>query len=224
MEDELRNAISAGDLPRVRLLVQGGASIADSISSSRYCRISAVNWAADHGKTSIVEWLLAEGGASISDVDHEGVTILLLAVSSPFVNFTMVQWLLEHGGADITNTTPAGRTTWDLLGEYITRCPSSRRGSRMKYPKMDQLTALLRVMVLRSAPPDDLVVQMFPEHSHVAEEGARLRAGLPAYLARRQALLAEHTSLIAPLRALVSSYEEPTTTEELWATGLGALR
>jgi hypothetical protein len=47
------------------------------------------------------------------------------------------------------------------------------------------------------------------EHSHIVEEGARLRAGLPAYLAQR--------------RALVSSYEEPTTTEELWATGLGAL-
>jgi hypothetical protein len=64
---------------------------------------------------------------------------------------------------------------------------------------------------------------MYPQHSRVAEEGARLRAGLLAYLARRRALLAEHTSLIAPLRALVSGYEEPTTTEELWATGLGAL-
>jgi hypothetical protein len=61
------------------------------------------------------------------------------------------------------------------------------------------------------------------QYSSVVEEGARLRAGFPAYLARRRALLAEDTSLIAPLRALVSSYEEPTTTEELWATGLGAL-
>jgi hypothetical protein len=57
----------------------------------------------------------------------------------------------------------------------------------------------------------------------VVEEGAQLRAGLPAFLARRRALIAEHTSLIAPLRALISSYEEPTTTAELWATGLGTL-
>jgi hypothetical protein len=57
----------------------------------------------------------------------------------------------------------------------------------------------------------------------VVEEGAQLLARLPAYLARQRALLVEHTSLITPLCALVSSYEGPTTTEELWATGLGML-
>jgi hypothetical protein len=67
------------------------------------------------------------------------------------------------------------------------------------------------------------VVQMSLQHSSVAQEGARLRTGLPAFLVLRRALLAEHTSLIAPLRALVSSYEEPTTTQELGATGLGTL-
>jgi hypothetical protein len=74
-----------------------------------------------------------------------------------------------------------------------------------------------------NALPADQVMEMSPQHSCVVEEGARLRAGLPAYLARRRALLAEHTSLIAPLLTLVSSYEEPTTTGELWATELGAL-
>jgi hypothetical protein len=54
------------------------------------------------------------------------------------------------------------------------------------------------------------------------QEGGRLRARLPAYLVQRRALLDEHCPLIAPLRALVHGYEEPTTTEELWATGLGA--
>jgi hypothetical protein len=78
-------------------------------------------------------------------------------------------------------------------------------------------------MVLQSAPPADLVLHISPQHLTVVGKGARLQAGLPAYLARRRALLAEHTSLIALLQALVSSYEEPTTTEELWATGLGAL-
>jgi hypothetical protein len=33
-----------------------------------------------------------------------------------------------------------------------------------------------------------------------------------------------HCPLIPPLRALVHGYEEPTTTDELWATGLGAVR
>jgi hypothetical protein len=91
------------------------------------------------------------------------------------------------------------------------------------YAAEDGLTALLRVMVLRNAPPADLVIRTAVQHLRLVKDGARLRARLPAYLARRRALLAEHTSLIAPLRALVSSYEEPTTTEELWATGLGTL-
>jgi hypothetical protein len=54
------------------------------------------------------------------------------------------------------------------------------------------------------------------------KEGARLRAALPAYLVRRMALLDAHCLLIPLLLALVRGYDpEPTTTEELWATGLG---
>jgi hypothetical protein len=59
------------------------------------------------------------------------------------------------------------------------------------------------------------------EHVPVMQEGARLRARLPAYLVRRRALLAENSPLIAPLRDLVHAYEDLTTTEALWATGLG---
>jgi hypothetical protein len=214
MDEELEEAISAGDLPRVMRLVQGGATIAGT--SDQY---SALHQAVVGGRISIVEWLLAEGWANVSDVTYQGCTALLLAASRYMYprNVGMVQWLLEHGGADIKGTTPNGRTVWDLLRKPFVE--NAQKGNASG----DRLTPLLRAMVLRSAPPTDLVVHMYPQHSRVAEEGARLRAGLLAYLARRRALLAEHTSLIAPLRALVSSYEEPTTTEELWATGLGAL-
>jgi hypothetical protein len=83
------------------------------------------------------------------------------------------------------------------------------------------ITALLRVMVLQSSPPTELTARLLPEHGLVAHEGARLRARLPAYLARRRALLDQSCSLIGPLQALVLGYEERTTTEELWNTGLG---
>jgi hypothetical protein len=215
MERQLQEAIRGGDLPRVRLLVQGGASIA---GTSRH--LSALNQAVIFGKTSIVEWLLAESGATVSDVSGiRGFTALLIAASCHNFprHFATVQWLLEHGGADIANTNPDGRTVWDLLWKHFAA------NAHTGYAAAASLTPLLRVMVLQGAPPVDLVAQMHPQHSQVAEEGTRLRARLPAYLARRRALLAEHTSLIAPLRALVSGYEEPTTTEELWATGLGVL-
>jgi hypothetical protein len=38
----------------------------------------------------------------------------------------------------------------------------------------------------------------------------------------RRARIDEHCPLLPPLRAIVLSYETPTTTDELWATGLGA--
>jgi hypothetical protein len=58
----------------------------------------------------------------------------------------------------------------------------------------------------------------------VVQEGARVRARLPAYLAQRRALLDAHCPLIAPLQDLVHGYEMPPTTDELWPTGLGAER
>jgi hypothetical protein len=56
-------------------------------------------------------------------------------------------------------------------------------------------------------------------HVHVVQEWVRLQAGL----AQQRALLDEHCPLIAPLRALIHGDDEPMTSEELWATGLGDL-
>jgi hypothetical protein len=84
------------------------------------------------------------------------------------------------------------------------------------------LTALLRVMMVRSSPLPELVEKLTLEFSQLAEEGARLRARLPAYLARRRPFLDMRTPLLPPLLDMVHGYLEPFTTEELWATGLGA--
>jgi hypothetical protein len=54
----------------------------------------------------------------------------------------------------------------------------------------------------------------------IVQDGTRLRARLPAYLAQRRALVDAHCPLLPPLEDLVHGYNEPTTTEELWATGL----
>jgi hypothetical protein len=78
-------------------------------------------------------------------------------------------------------------------------------------------------MVLHDDCPPSLSLLLAPEHVRVVEEGARLRARLPAYLARRRAILDKHCPLILPLRVLVHDYDpEPSTTAEIWATGLGA--
>jgi hypothetical protein len=85
------------------------------------------------------------------------------------------------------------------------------------------LTAMLRVMLMHGSPPESLTAYMATPLQQIVQDGARLRARLPAYLARRRPLLDAHCPLLPPLRDLVHGYEEPTTTDELWATGLGAL-
>jgi hypothetical protein len=81
------------------------------------------------------------------------------------------------------------------------------------------MTALLRVMVLKGAPPAGLTAQLSANYARVVADAARLMAALPAYCERRRDIVGAHCPLIAPLLALVRSYDPgPNTTEELWAT------
>jgi hypothetical protein len=203
-------AAFVGDLPRVqKMLADGDARITDADingSTALFCAVIG-------GSSSLptLKWLLEEGGARITERDPRGNTVLLMAAISG--NLTACKWLLELGGADIAEVNDTGTTVWDMLVLH---------SSRETF--IDQKTALLRVMVLRTAPPADLVSQLRPDHARVVEEGARLRTALPAYLVRRRALLDAHCPLIPPLLGLVRGYDpEPHTTEQLWATGLGVV-
>jgi hypothetical protein len=199
-----------GMLPIVKWLLskEGGSSI-DEVNKRG---MTALLLAAMHGRENTLQWLLSEeGGASIEEKSNAGHTALLLGAWNG--QLTVVQWLLEHGGADITNTTSTGGdTVWELLEVYLL-APADNLPAGIATVK-----ALLQVMSLRGAPPGKLVDQLLPELTKVVQEGARLRVGLPAYLAHRRALLDEHCPLLPPLQALVYGYERPTTTEELWAT------
>jgi hypothetical protein len=76
--------------------------------------------------------------------------------------FATIQWLLEHGGADIrdTCTTPEGQTMWaaprrQSVWHLLAQCfeQNSIRDA-VQYVE-EQLTPLLRAMVLQAAPPPD---------------------------------------------------------------------
>jgi hypothetical protein len=210
-----------GNLPRVqKMLADGDARITDT---GRYeqTRETALLKAAKGDPRSLptLKWLLIEGGARITERDRKGNTALLLAAErAALTGCSMVTclWLLEHGGADIAEETDLEISIWDML--------SVRR--LLNVHPLDAVVGeamtMLRAMVVRGAPPAEFMARLRrPEHARVVEEGARLRAALPAYLVRRRAILDAHCPLIAPLLALVRGYDpEPTTTEELWATGL----
>jgi hypothetical protein len=109
-------------------------------------------------------------------------------------------------------------TVWSVLTKRLAKVA---RGRLVKADPL-ALAGLLRALVVRSALPPALEALLSPELARVVQEGARLRARLPAYLVRRWALLNAHCLvLLPPLRALVHGYMELTTAEELWATGLG---
>jgi hypothetical protein len=174
--------------------------------------------AAEVGNVAVVRYLV-EAGAWVGAVGDLNDTALLR--SALYGCFGAMQYLLEEGGANMDHVYADGETVWETLTEHWGDFPVG--DDNEAGPDPAALTSLLRVMVLRGAPPPALVALLSPEPARVVQEGARLRARLPAYLVRRRALLDAHCPvLLPPLRALVHGYMELTTTEEIWATELGA--
>jgi hypothetical protein len=243
MENDLMAAAIMGDLARVQNLVRGGRSVTETyggrtalLFAAGNGRVEVVKWliigagvdrdtllaarteerglsalllASLHGHMSTVQCLLGSG-ASLQERSTDGRTALLCAAS----HFPLLKWLLEVGGASISETTNDGRTIWDLL----------RHKFRFDLRGHSAVNALLRVLVLHGDPPRQFVGDL-SRYPQVIEEGARLRARIPAYLAHRRAFLDAKCPLLAPLPeelwTLIFDWEGPATTDELWATGLG---
>jgi hypothetical protein len=202
------------------LLRKGGADIWEVDDGGD----SALMCAAYYEELDTVQWLLKEGGSSIREANNIGWTALISAAVS--CKLATVQYLLEYGGADIGDTDNHGKPIWELLAEYLAEAGrDSNYNEDDDEPYVSDATAVTsfpQTMVLRGTTPAELTTRLSPEHAQVVRDGARLKARLPAYLARRWALLDVNCLLIPPLRALVHGYEEPTT-DDLWATGLGTV-
>ena len=56
--------------------------------------------AAGNGQLKVIKWLLAEGGAVITEADNDWHTPLLSAASNG--QLEVVKWLLAEGGASMT--------------------------------------------------------------------------------------------------------------------------
>jgi hypothetical protein len=229
-------ACANGILRTVKCLLDHGASIAERDHEG----MTALLYAVENRRLQVVKYMLSsEGGASITEADDKGNTALLLAAKK-VCHPPLVQWLLEYGGAQLTDSDNEGTSVWSVRvyhslphmlkhtyekgddgeyvsinGEYVPDEYTVHNGDIVT------LTAMLRVIVLHGDPPDSLTNDLAPPFQQIVQDGARLRARLPAYLAQRRALLDAHCPLLPPLRDLVHGYEEPTT-DELWATGLGA--
>jgi hypothetical protein len=204
-------AVVRGQFEMVQCLVELGADVNRVYFNGATALILAANQA--QSNLHVVQYLV-QAGARIDEADDDGNTAVI--VSARYGQYAILQWMLEHTRAKISETSGDGATIWDLLTFHMAEVRHADHDSAA-------LIALLRVLVLHSAPSPALVALLSPEPARVVQEGARLRARLPAYLARRLALLGTHCPvLLPPLLDLVHGYMELTTTEELWATGLGA--
>jgi ankyrin repeat protein len=212
-----------GNLPIVKYLLERGAQITARSNDG----MTALLCAAQQNGFEVVQYLLSsEGGASITETDNKGSTALVhasFAICSPL----MVQWLLEYGGAEITETDNKGPGTsvWcvfftyslsNLLkrayakgddGEYVSVDWAHIEGTKVPTGDINPrggirlLTSMLRVMVLHSSPPESVAKDLAPPFQRIVQDGARLRARLPAYLAQRRVLIDAHCPLLPPLHA-----------------------
>jgi hypothetical protein len=167
--------------------------------------------AAAAGDLPYVQLILRlEGLASFLETEEDRAKAILMAQyeAVKFSQFSTAQWLLEYeeGPRSLSFQNSHDTHFWDMM--------------LAKYDASAAATSLLRVMLLLSD-PSAYSLSLHSIELPLLEEGTRLRVRLPAYLAQRRALLDEHCPLIAPLLSMVSAYEVPTTTDELWATGLG---
>ena len=205
MSDFLR-AAETGDLPTVqRLLAEGRARITEFDSLGW----SALLYAACGGHLPIVQWLLTVGGASITERDRWGQSALMIAAVHD--RLRVMQWLLAEGGADIDEQTNDGATVWSLLSHRIDRGDI--------HESSPDLIPLLRVMLVKGAPPPDFVaVLRVPATLEVVRQGELLRARLPGYLAQRQTLIRTHVALPPMvLVEMVAAYAEPSL-DDLWGS------
>jgi hypothetical protein len=218
---ELIIAMRWGDLARVQQLVR--EALSDGVSATGNFGSHVLFYAVETGNLDIIHWLIAEGGADVTKTAGDGLTVLMHTITKS--NFPGAQLLIEHG-ASMTAVTPSAKNAWDLLGQALV--PHSRHGFIEFILKAREAIALLRAMLVRGDPPPYFQEQMLViapqmDLAKTVRDGSRLQARLPAYLIQRRGLLDANCPLLPPLQHLVSGCEEPTTTEELWATRLGEL-
>jgi ankyrin repeat protein len=72
--------------------------------------------AAENGHLQVVQYLLSsEGGASMTEIDDQGSTALLLAAGDCCLP-SMVQWILEYEGAQFTDINNENSSVWSVTG------------------------------------------------------------------------------------------------------------
>jgi hypothetical protein len=208
-------AADINNLATLKCLVELGADVNQDSGTDTPLMVAALM-----SMTAVVRCLI-ELGAEVGAVDTNGDTALF--VCARYGSYAKMHYLLEEAGASMDDLNNDGKTVWGIMTQQLEFI--EEKELYLDEDEKAALTGLLRVMVLRAAPPPALVALLSPEPARVVQKGARLRGRLPAYLAHRRAYLDSRCPRISllpgVLRALIHGFEGPATTEERWATRLG---
>jgi ankyrin repeat protein len=105
-------AAVGGHLPTLKwILAETTLLVCDGDNTGRKV-IHAAAWASKRpwkGSVDTVEWLVTEGGASITDCDCFGATAMLVAAEAG--NVEVLQWLVNKGGASVDEKNKNGMST-----------------------------------------------------------------------------------------------------------------
>jgi hypothetical protein len=223
MDSDLLSTVIFGNLPRLQwLLAAGGASIKEVDDAGN----TPLLLAAEAFHFAMCHWFLEFGGSDIQEANNEGTTV-----------WDFLTWHFVGDGSEI----PLQPDLTALLRCMVLRCtppaelveqasPETQADRVELIAEVERLyTEHVRVVEASQAINRHihesrvfLMGHLYAEHALVLVEGTHMRAELPAYLVRRLALINIHCALLALLCAYVCDYEEPTTAEEIRATGLDA--
>jgi hypothetical protein len=133
---------------------------------------------------------LIQLGAEVGAVNSHGKTALLM--SAAYGHYSAMQYLQEEANANmddvITMVSLPGTCCYDTLRSQMRLTADDDKVKENPAALSGLLRVLvLRVLVLRGAPPPALVALLLATDANMVQEGARLRARIPAYLARCRA-------------------------------------
>jgi hypothetical protein len=167
----LEDAIFEGNLEKVKRLVAEGTDGNEADAHG----FTALPHAALYGLIPIMDWLLNEGGSSLTEKDINGASASLLCA---FMGcYPAMQYLLEEQEASISESDNNGDTVWNIII------------LRNNLDESADLSSLLKVMVMLEDAPADFIANpgLSLQQAEICTRGRQLRAQLPSYLEQQQA-------------------------------------
>jgi ankyrin repeat protein len=171
----------------------------------------------------VARWLIKKKYVQVDEVLREsyptGQTALLYLASDNPVRKDVIKNLVEIAKCDIDVKDDAEQSIWTLLLPYWVPKKDTER-----YSRRDIGDGILRALLARMQPPENVLKDLLAsKHKDLVTRGIRLQEKLTLHKEKRRVAVVETRSrLPKALHNLIFEMDgNLSTTNEVWATGLG---